>query len=73
MATRALRPRSDGIKGEMPDYEIGKIVFGDAASIDAAYRLFRDQPIDESRLAAVDAPPPFPVWRQTLASEAQIA
>ena len=73
MATRALRPRSDGIKGEMPDYEIGKIVFGDAASIDAAYRLFRDQPIDESRLAAVDAPPPFPVWRQTLASEAQVA
>ena len=58
--------------GVMPDYEIGKIVFGSAASVDAAYRLFREQEIDETRLAACDAEP-FPLRRRTLAGEAQVA
>jgi len=58
--------------GVMPDYEIGKIVFGSAASVDAAYRLFREQPIDEARLAAGGVEP-FPVRRRTLAGEAQVA
>lgn len=55
----------------MPDYKIGKVVFGDAASIDVAYRRFHDQPIDETRLA-VDRVCPFPAKRCTLASEAQV-
>ncbi|MBR2839122.1 MAG: UDP-3-O-acyl-N-acetylglucosamine deacetylase [Kiritimatiellae bacterium] len=59
-------------KGEMPDYAIGRIVFGSAASIDAAYRLFRDQPIDETRLAAPGSAQPFPSRRRTLAGEAQV-
>ena len=56
----------------MPDYTIGKIVFGSAASIDAAYRFFRDLPIDETRLAA-DRRAPFPPTRRTLAGEAPVA
>ena len=56
----------------MPEYKIGKIVFGSAASIDAAYQKFRVQPIDEERLAATRACP-FPPKRQTIASEAQVA
>ena len=60
-------------KGEMPEYAIGRIVFGSAASVDAAYRLFRDQPIDETRLAEAGAPPPFPARRQALAGEARVA
>ena len=55
----------------MPDYEIGRIVFGSAASIDAAYRLFREQPPDETRLLPDDAPASFPAMRRTLAGEAQ--
>ena len=55
----------------MPDYEIGRIVFGSAASVDAAYRLFREQPPDETRLLPDDAPAPFPAMRRTLAGEAQ--
>ena len=39
-------------RGDMPEYAIGRIVFGSAASVDAAYRLFREQPIDEERLYA---------------------
>ena len=57
---------------QMPDYSIGRIVFGSAASIAAAYERFRVQPIDEVRLAANRASP-FPVCRQTLAEEAQVA
>ena len=58
-------------KGDIPEYAIGRIVFGSAASIDAAYRLFRDQSIDESRLA--EAAPPFPARRQALSGEARVA
>ncbi len=54
----------------MPEYPIGRIVFGSAASIDAAYSAFRDQPIDETRLAEGEA---FPARRRTIASEAPIA
>ena len=56
----------------MPEYPIGKIVFGSAASIDAAYRLFRDLPIDETRLAPNRASP-FPACRRTLVGEAPVA
>lgn len=56
----------------MPEYPIGKIVFGSAASIDAAYRLFRDLPIDEMRLAPNRASP-FPACRRTLVGEAPVA
>ena len=56
----------------MPDYEIGRIVFGSAASVDAAYRLFREQPIDETRLSG-KAGSAFPDRRRTLSGEAVIA
>ena len=56
----------------MPGYPIGRIVFGSAASIDAAYRLFRDLPIDETRLAETRASP-FPARRRTLGGEAPVA
>ncbi len=54
------------------DYPIGKIVFGSAASIDAAYRLFRGLAIDETRLAPSRVSP-FPDRRRTLAGEAPVA
>jgi len=57
---------------EMPEYRIGKTVFGSAAAIGAAYERFRSQGIDETRLAA-DRSCPFPLKRQTLAGEAQVA
>lgn len=56
----------------MPGYPIGRIVFGSAASIDAAYRLFRELPIDETRLAGSRLSP-FPPVRRTLAGEAPVA
>lgn len=56
----------------MPDYPVGKIVFGSAASIDAAYRLFRGLPIDETRLAE-NRRSPFPVHRRTLVDEAPVS
>ena len=56
----------------MPEYPIGKIVCGSAASIDAAYRLFRELPIDETRLAPNRASP-FPACRRTLVGEAPVA
>lgn len=56
----------------MPGYPIGRIVFGSAASIDAAYRLFRELPIDETRLAE-NRLSPFPAKRRTLAGEAPVA
>ena len=55
----------------MPEYQIGKIVFGSAASIDAAYSSFKVQPIDETRLLERGAVP-FSGRRCTLASEAQV-
>ena len=56
----------------MPEYPIGRIVFGSAASIDAAYRLFRGLPVDETRLAESRADP-FPPRRRTIAGEAPVA
>lgn len=56
----------------MPGYPIGRIVFGSAASIDAAYRLFRELPIDETRLDE-NRLSPFPAKRRTLAGEAPVA
>ena len=56
---------------EMPNYRIGRIVFGSAASISAAYDHFKVQPIDEVRLAE-NRTSPFPVNRQTLSGEAQV-
>lgn len=56
----------------MPEYPIGRIVFGSAASIDAAYRLFRSLPIDETRLAESRVSP-FPAVRRTLTGEAPVA
>ena len=57
---------------EMPDYKIGRIVFGSAAAIAAAYESFRAQPIDETRLAATRQSP-FSAKRTTLAQEAPVA
>ena len=56
----------------MYDYPIGRIVFGSAASIDAAYRLFRGIAVDETRLAESRASA-FPSRRRTLAGEAPVA
>ena len=56
----------------MPEYPIGKIVFGSAASIRSAYERFKDQEIDETRLAATRESP-FPACRQTVAKDAQVA
>ena len=57
---------------ENPDYRIGRIVFGSAAAISAAYDHFKAQPIDETRLAETRESP-FPANRRTLAGEAQVA
>ena len=54
----------------MPEYPLGKIVFGSAASIAAAYERFKKQPIDETRLCDVTAP--YSEYRLSLASEAQV-
>jgi len=70
VTTAPLRP-SNSQAWQMPDYKIGKIVFGSAASIDAAYGLFKAQPIDETRLLE-DRVSPYSDRRCTLASEAQV-
>ena len=57
---------------DMPDYEIGKIVFGSEASIRSAYDRFKTQEIDETRLAPTRESP-FPSCRRTLAAEARVA
>ena len=56
----------------MPDYPVGRTVFGSSAAIAAAYESFRTQPIDETRLAP-DLKEPFPSVRRTLAGEASVA
>ena len=58
--------------GEMPDYRIGRVVFGSEAAIAAAYERFKTQGIDETRLAASRACP-FGERRLTLAREAPVA
>ena len=57
---------------ESPEYKIGRIVFGSAASISAAYDRFKAQKIDECRLAPTRVSP-FPENRQTIADESQVA
>ncbi len=57
---------------QMPEYKIGRTVFGSEASIAAAYESFREQEIDEIRLADNRASP-FPAKRITLAGEASVA
>ena len=56
----------------LPEYKIGRVVFGSEASIAAAYGKFCEQQIDEIRLAA-DRSSPFPAKRRTLAGEASVA
>ena len=56
----------------MNDYTIGKVVFGSAAAIGAAYERFARQAIDETRLAPTRACP-FPLRRQGLVGEAPVA
>ncbi len=58
---------------ESPVYDIGRVVFGSAASIEAAYERFRVQAIDEERLLPPDAPSPYSAKRTTLAGEAPVA
>lgn len=60
------------IMTEMPDYQIGKTVFGDKSAIEAAYNRFRSQKIDEVRLAS-DKASPFPLKRRGLAGEASVS
>ena len=57
---------------EMTNYEIGRVVFGSAAAITAAYERFRTQEIDEIRLMKPDSSP-FSLKRRTLEHEAPVA
>jgi len=56
----------------LPEYGIGRVVFGSAAAIAAAYERFKTQQIDEMRLADGRACP-FGPRRLTLAREAPVA
>ena len=56
---------------DRPDYRIGRVVFGSAASIAAAYEHFKVQPIDEMRLA-LTRESPFPARRRTLSGETRV-
>ena len=49
-----------------PEYEIGRVVAGDAAAIAAAAVRMRDQPVDLERLH--DGPYPFSKWHTTIGS-----
>ena len=55
----------------MPEYNIGKIVFGSEASIRSAYERFKELPIDETRLALTRVSP-FPSRRQTLSADVSV-
>ena len=55
----------------MQDYRIGKTIFGSEAEIRAAYDRFRNQPVDEMRLAESRVSP-FTSKRTTLAGEVQV-
>ena len=57
---------------EAPHYKIGKIVFGSAASIAAAYENFQLQGIDECRLDN-SGKYPFSTKRTTIAQESSVA
>ena len=56
---------------EMPTYQLGRIVFGSAASIQAAYDDFKGQTIDEVRLNE-GGTDPFPANRRTLGGEVPV-
>ena len=49
-----------------PEYEIGRVVAGDAAAIAAAAVRMRDQPVDLERLH--EGPYPFSKWHTTIGS-----
>jgi UDP-3-O-acyl-N-acetylglucosamine deacetylase len=55
-----------------PEYKIGRTVFGDSSAIESAYKAFRDQEIDETRLAP-DRSCPFPSKRCGLVGEAPVS
>ena len=55
----------------MPEYEIGTVLAGDPAAIAAAYARFREQPVDETRLAPTGVAS-FPSKRRTLANEVSV-
>ncbi len=57
---------------EMPDYQIGKTVFGNSAAIAASYDRFRKQKIDEIRLSS-DKSSPFSLKRRGLTGEASVS
>ena len=57
---------------DIPEYEIGKVLTGNAQSIAAAYDRFRRTEIDETRLAA-PGEAPLPDSRTTLAGESSVA
>lgn len=56
---------------ELPNYKVGRVVFGSAASIASAYERFAGQPIDEVRLAKAEE---YPICRKrrTIAQEEPI-
>lgn len=56
----------------MPEYRIGRTVFGSSAAIAVAYENFKTQEIDETRLAD-DRSSPFPVKRRTLIKEIAVS
>jgi len=58
----------------MSDYRIGRVIFGNAEAIATAYEQFRNQPIDEMRLAEPGNPCVLAASRRrTLAGEAPVA
>lgn len=57
---------------EMKKYEIGRVVFGNSARIDAALERFSRQEVDETRLSS-DRGCPFPLKRRTIAKEVSVA
>ena len=56
---------------QMPEYPVGRVVFGSADEIAAAYARFAPQEIDETQLAA-SRECPFGARRRTLAGEAKV-
>jgi hypothetical protein len=56
----------------MKKYEIGRVVFGNAARIAAALERFERQEVDEVRFAP-DRASPFPGRRRTIAREVSVA
>ncbi len=58
---------------DRPEYRIGRIVFGSAASIEAAYDRFKGQEIDEVRLMPEGVGPAIHPHRRTIVSEQDVA